>query len=88
MEAIIPTEIDMFITKTAVQGQMNENQELKRHLDWADEVRGNTTIQMASYQQRTIDHYNKKARLRMFQTGILVLRRVFKNTVERGAEKL
>ncbi|RVW29830.1 hypothetical protein CK203_087375 [Vitis vinifera] len=52
--------IDMFITKTAVQGQMNENQELKRHLDWVDEVRGNTTIQMASYQQRTIDHYNKK----------------------------
>ena len=44
MEAIIPTEIGMPTAKIVVQGQMNENQEPERHLDQANEVRGNTTI--------------------------------------------
>ncbi|KAL6348510.1 hypothetical protein AAG906_009970 [Vitis piasezkii] len=47
-------------TKTVVQGQRDDNEELERQLDWADEVRGNASIQMASYHQRVIAHYNKK----------------------------
>ena len=88
MEAIIPTEIGMPITKIVIQGQMNENQDLEKHLDWADEVKGNATIQMTSYQQRAITHYNKKAWPCVFRTKTLVLRRVFENTVEREVEKL
>lgn len=49
MDAIIPTEIGMPIAWTAVQGQKDENQELSRRLDWADETRGNAAIRMASY---------------------------------------
>ena len=67
---------------------MNENQDLEKHLDWADEVKGNATIQMTSYQQRAITHYNKKAWPCVFRTKTLVLRRVFENTVEREVEKL
>ena len=33
METVIPIEIGMPTTKTTMQGQMNENQELERHLD-------------------------------------------------------
>ena len=65
-----------------------KKQKLERHLDKVDEVRGNAAIRMASYQQRAISHYNKKAQPRMFRVGTLVLRRVFENTVERGAGKL
>ena len=43
---------------------------------------------MASYQQRAIAHYNKKARPRVFRSGTLVLRRVFENTAKRGVGKL
>ena len=43
---------------------------------------------MASYQQRAIAHYNKKARPCMFRTRTLVLKIVFENTIERGAKKL
>ena len=39
MNAIISTEIGMPIARTVVQGQMDEDQELERHLDRADEVR-------------------------------------------------
>ena len=43
---------------------------------------------MASYQQRAIAHYNRKARPRAFKVGTLVLKRVFENMAEKGAEKL
>ena len=39
---------------------------------------------MASYHQRVIAYYNKKARPRVFQAETLVLRKVFENTVEIG----
>ena len=51
----------MSTAKTTVQSQKDENHELGRHLDWVDQVRGNAVIQMASYQQKAIAHYNKKA---------------------------
>ena len=46
MKVVIPIEIGMSIAKTVVQGQRDENHELERHLDWADEVRGNAAIHM------------------------------------------
>ena len=88
MDAVIPTGIDMPIVWTIVQGRRDEIQELERDLDWADEARGNAAIQMASYQQRVIVHYNWKARPRAFRAGTLVLKRVFENTTKKGGEKL
>ena len=41
---------------------------------------------MASYRQRAIAHYNKKARPHIFWNGTLVLRRVFENTTKVGAK--
>ena len=61
MEVVIPIDIGMSITKTTMQGQRNDNEELERQLDWVDEVWGNTAIRMASYHQRAIAHYNKMA---------------------------
>ena len=60
--------------------------ELGRNLDWADEVRESASIRMADYQQRAVAHYNRKAQPRGFKIGTLVLRKVFENTAERGAE--
>lgn len=80
MDAVISIEIGMPTVRTVVQGQIDEIQELERLLDWADEVRGNVVIRMASYQQRTIGHYNRKARPCAFRAETLVLRRVLENT--------
>ncbi|KAL6325883.1 hypothetical protein AAG906_038372 [Vitis piasezkii] len=64
--------------------RFDENKELERNLDWADEVRENTSIRMAAYQQRVAAHYNRKARPRVFKVGTLVIRRVFENTAKKG----
>lgn len=88
MEAVIPIEIGMSTARTTVQGQRYEYLELERHLDWANEVRGNAAIRMTSYQQRAITHYNQKVRPRAFNIGTLVLKKVFENTAKQGAGKL
>lgn len=62
MEAIIPTEIDMPTTRTAVQDQKDNDEELKRQLDWADEKREVAIIQIVSYHKRAITQYNKMTR--------------------------
>ena len=88
MEVIILTKIGMPTTKTIVQDQMDNDEELIRQLDWADKLQGNATIQLASYHQMTIAQYNKRAWTQFFRLGSLVLRRVFKNTADVGIEKL
>lgn len=88
MDTVIPIEISMPTTRTAVQGQRNEDQELERHLHLADDVRGSAAIQMASYQQRATAYYNRRAWPRAFKVGTLVLRKVFENTIEKRAGKL
>ena len=37
MKVISPTKIDMSTSKTVVHDQMENDKELKRQLDWADE---------------------------------------------------
>ena len=39
MEVIILTEIGMQATKIAIRKMENNNEDLKRHLDWVDEAR-------------------------------------------------
>ncbi|RVW13311.1 hypothetical protein CK203_088988 [Vitis vinifera] len=88
MEAIIPTKIGMPTVKTIVQDQRDNNEELIRQLDLTDKLREDAAIRIASYHQRAIAQYNKRARPRFFRPGSLVLRKVFKNTTEVGARKL
>ena len=49
MEVVIPTEIGLPTTKTVMQGQRDDSEKLIRQLDWANEIRGNAAIQMASF---------------------------------------
>ena len=86
MDVVIPTEIGLPTIRTEARWQSDGSMELGRFLDWADEVRENASIRMADYQQREPARYNRKARPRVFKVGTLVLRKVFENTVERGAE--
>ena len=60
MEAIISIKIGMPTAKIVVQYQMNNDEELIKQLDWADELRGDVTIRITSYHRRTIVHYNKR----------------------------
>ena len=40
MKAIIPTKTGLLTAKIVMQNQMDNDEELIRQLDWADEMRG------------------------------------------------
>lgn len=87
LDAIIPTEIGMPTARTAVQGQKDEEGELSKHLDQADETREAASVRIAAYQQKAVAYYNRKVRLRTFKEGTLVFRKGFENTADKGAGK-
>ena len=88
METIIPIESGMLTIKTTVQNQSDNDEELIRQLDWADEKQRVVAIRIASYHKRTIAWYNKRTRPRFFQPRSLVPRRVFENTTKVRVGKL
>lgn len=92
MKAIIPTKMGMPTVKTVVQNQRDNNEELKRQLNWANEKQkakscgypnnflpsdGNFSVQQKSM-----------TTVFFFLLGSLVLKRVFENIAELGARKL
>ena len=86
MKAAIPTEIGLPTIQTATPELENEGFVI-RELDTSDEIREAVAIQVASYQSRLANFYNKRVRPRVFQLGDLVLRRVFENTGDPMAGK-
>ena len=52
-----------------------------------DELHEATVVRIESYQQRLTNLYNKQVKLRAFQAGDLVLRRVFENMANPVASK-
>ena len=79
MEAIIPTEIGMPTIRTGMPDQENAKLVIK-DFDTVDELRESTVVRIASYQRSLANSYNKRVKPRMFQSGDLVLRKVFENT--------
>ena len=73
--------------RTVVQGKRNEDEELAKHLDWADKAREAASIRMAAYQQKVAAYYNRRVRPRIFKEGSLVLRKIFEDTAKKGAGK-
>ena len=53
----------------------------------ADKLQEVAAIRITSYQKRMENLYNRHIKSCAFQAGDLVLRRVFKNTVDSMAEK-
>ena len=53
-----------------------------RELDISDELWEAAVIRVTFYQRCLVNFYNKRVRPRVFQPGILVLRRVFENTAD------
>ncbi|XP_074327906.1 uncharacterized protein LOC141665804 [Apium graveolens] len=57
------------------------NTELSHDKDTVDELREMTKIQIAFYQQRVANIYNKHVHIRIFRVGDMVLRKTFQNTM-------
>ena len=79
MEAIVPTKIDKPTLRTDLPEQSNAENVIK-YLDTTDELREAVAVRMGSYHSRLANLYNRCVKPHMFQSGDLVLRKVFKNT--------
>ena len=86
MEAVIPTEIGIPTIRIATPKSKNEGFVI-RELDTSDELREAAAIRVTSYPRRLANFYNKRVRPRVFQSGDLVLRRVFENTTDLTTRK-
>jgi len=52
------------------------NEQLRTNLDCLDEIRDDMSRRMARYQQKMLEYYNQRVKLRRFNIGDLVLRKV------------
>ena len=61
---------------------------MKENLDSLDEIRDQAAERMAKYQQRIAEYYNQRVKLRRFNIGDLVLRKVTPATKDPAHGKL
>ena len=87
MEAIILMEIGMPTLRTDMPEQSN-TEFIVKELDTTDELRETVVVQVASYQRRLENLYNKRVKPLVFQLGNLVLWKVFENITDPVAGKL
>ena len=88
VEAVIPLEIGLPITRTIEFDVQTNEDHLGRDLDLVEEKRDVAMVRLASYQQRIRREYNKKVKPRMFRIGDIVLRKVTANTRKLNEGKL
>ena len=75
------------IRREMFQEENNDNQ-LRVNLDCIDKVREKASDKMTKYQQKMVEYYNKRVKLRRFDIGGLVLRKVTPTTRDSVQGKL
>nr|AAK38382.1 hypothetical protein [Arabidopsis thaliana] len=90
LEAVIPiVTIIPSVRRTASHANSDMNtQMLRDNMDFIDERRDQAMIRVQNYQQAVTRYYNSNIKIRRFEVGELVLRKVFSNTRELNAGKL
>ena len=75
-EAVIPVEVGLTSRRREFFDEQNNDDQLKQNLDFLDEVRDQAAQRMAKYQQKITEYYNRRVKLKKFNIGDLVLRKV------------
>ncbi|KAM2801730.1 hypothetical protein PS2_045127 [Malus domestica] len=87
-EAIIPPNIIVPSINTLLPSIEQNSRERATDLDLAEEKREQTITRIAAYQQQLLSSYNKRAKIRQFQPGDLVLRKAFITARREGSKKM
>ena len=66
----------------------DNDDQLRINLDCLDEVRDKASSRMMIYQQKMVEYYNKRVKLRRLDIGDLVLRKVTPTTRDSTQGKL
>ncbi|XP_070057559.1 uncharacterized protein [Nicotiana tomentosiformis] len=87
-EVIIPVEVGEPILRYFRADEESNNKAMLINLELLKECKDLTRVRMASQKQRMERYYNRRANLRYFKVGDLVLRKVTQNTRDLNAGKL
>jgi len=87
-EAVIPAKVNLCSARVVGFDPAQNNELMMERLDWLEECRESTTIQLAEYQQKLARRYNRGVRTREFSAGDLVLRKALGNMRDTNARKL
>jgi len=87
-KVVIPVEVGMSSIKQEMFHKDNNDNQLRVNLDCLDEVRDEASNKMTKYQQKMIDYYNKRVKLRRLDIGDLVLHKVTPATKDLAQGKL
>ena len=75
-EAVIPVEIGLTTLRTTFHKEEENERQLRLNLDLLDEIREKAAQRIALYQEKMARYYNTKVKLRRFEVGDWVLRKV------------
>ena len=75
-EAVIPVEVGITSLKRKFFDELSNDDQLKLNLDCLDEVRDQASQIMNKYQKKMAEYYNQRVKLKRFNIGDLVLRKV------------
>ena len=78
-EAMVPVEIGTGSFRRDNYDPENNELNHRLYLDMVEEVRADSQLKLAAYQQRTRKYFNRKVRARPLRVGDLVLRRMMPN---------
>ena len=87
-EVVVPVEIGVSSIRRAWYDKHSNDEGLKLALNCLHEVRDDATQRMALYQERITRYYNQRVKLKHFNPGDLVLRKVSQATKDLNEGKL
>ena len=88
IKAVIPVEVGLTSFRVKTYEEQKNQQELNSSLDLIDEVREKVMKRMAKHKEATTIYYNRKVKVRRFNTEDLVFRKVSQATKDQSKGKL
>ena len=79
-KAVIPVEVGLTSLRREFFDEQSNDDQLKQNLDCLDEVRDQASQRMAKYQQKIVEYYNRRVKLKRFNIRDLILRKVTPTT--------
>ena len=76
----MPVKVGLVSYQVKTYENQRNQQELNSNLDLIDEVREEVMKQMAKHKEAMARYYNRKVKMRRFNTGDLILRKVSQAT--------
>ena len=87
-EAVIPVEVGVTGIRREFFDEKANNKQVRMNLDCLNEIRDDASRKMTRYQQKMSGYYNQIVKLRRFNIGDLILRKVLPATKNPAHGKL